>query len=285
MIDQREIIWGVLAPPVLMAIGMVATASVPVAKRFFSTGALLALVFGISQLGFRGWPAPGGDVQNWPAWIAFAGGLITLCSACGQGPLPWRISARLAITGLATWLLLGPQLQSTGAAVAWIGGVAITWTALILVWERAHAASSAGVSVTALTALAGFTSASLLLFNCMTHAQYAGILTAALTAALVLNWWRPTWYAAASPVTVAALVLPTLWILGQRYADLPLWAVPLLALATLAPLASNVGPVRTWSAWKRVAVAVVATVIVVAPVLVWGVVTSIKASSEPSYGY
>ena len=61
MIDQREILWGVLAPPVLMAIGMVATAALPLAKRFFSTGALLALVFGISQLGFRGWPLPGSD--------------------------------------------------------------------------------------------------------------------------------------------------------------------------------------------------------------------------------
>ena len=60
MIDQREILWGIIAPPVLMAIGMSATAYVPLARRFLSTGALLALVFGISLLGFRGWPAPGG---------------------------------------------------------------------------------------------------------------------------------------------------------------------------------------------------------------------------------
>src|SRR6187551_1337530 len=101
MIDQRELIWGVLAPPVLMAIGMAATAYLPVNRRFLSTGALLALVFGISQLGFRGWPPPGGDVHNWPAWIAFAGGLITLCSTCGHGPQLWRVGSRLTITGIA----------------------------------------------------------------------------------------------------------------------------------------------------------------------------------------
>ncbi len=285
MIDQREILWGVLAPPVLMAIGMAATAYLPITRRFLSTGALLALVFGLSQLGFRGWVLPGSDVQNWPAWIAFAGGLITLCSACGQGPLLWRVSVRLAITGIATWLLLRPLLQSSGEVIAWIGGSAVAWTALILVWERAHAATSSGVSVTALTALAGFSAASLLLFNCMTHAQYAGILTAALTAALVLTWWRPAWYAAAGPVTVTALVLPTLWLLGQRYADLPLWAVPLLALAGLAPLVSNLGVVRTWPAWKRVTATALATLVVVSPLLIWGVITSIKASSEPGYGY
>jgi len=287
MIDQREIIWGIIAPPVLMAIGMLATAGVPVAKRFLSTGALLALVFGLSQLGFRDWRLPGADVQDWPAWIAFAAGLITLCATCGQGPLRWRIIVRLALTSVATWLLLRPLLQNDSmvVAVAWIGGWSVGWTALILGWERAHATTSPGVSVTALSALAGFSAVSLLLFNCMTHAQYAGILTAALTTALVVNWWRPAWYASAGPVTVSAVLLPTLWLLGQRYADLPWWAIPLFALAAFAPALSTVAPVRTWPAWRRVAVTVVATLIVVSPVLVWGVVTSIRASSAPSYGY
>lgn len=287
MIDQREILWGIVAPPVLMAIGMAVTAQVPAARRFLSTGALLALVFGISLLGFRGWPAPGGDVHNWPAWIAFAGGLITLCSACGHGPLPWRIAVRLAITGVAGWLLLWPQLQhaATGAAVAWIAGTAVAWTALVLGWERAHAAATPGVSAGALVALAGLGSASLLLFNTMTHAQFAGILTAALTAALVLGWWRPAWYAAGGPVTVTALVLPALWLLGHRYADLPLWTLPFLALAGLAPLIAGLSRVNGWIEWKRVAITVAATVALTAPVVVWGVVTSIRASAEPSYGY
>lgn len=286
MIDQREILWGVLAPPVLMAIGMAATAYLPASRRFLSTGALLALVFGISQIGFRGWALPGSDVHNWPAWIAFAGGLITLCSACGQGPLLWRVAMRLAITGVATWLLLRPQLQhgSTGVAVAWIGGTAVAWTALVLLWERTHAATTQGVSVTVLAVLAGVSALSLLLFNSLTHAQYGGILTAALVAAAVMSWWKPTWYQQSGPVTVSALVLPALWLLGQRYADLPMWTLPFLALAGLAPLVSTIAPLKTWPDWKRLLAAKLAVVVLASPVLIWGVITSIKAASEPSYG-
>lgn len=287
MIDQREILWGIVAPPVLMAVGMVVTAYVPVAKRFLSTGALLALVFGLSLLGFRGWPAPGGDVHNWPAWIAFAGGLITLCSACGHGPFWWRIGVRALITGLASWLLLWPQLQhgSTSDAVLWIGGTTVVWTMLVLGWERAHAATTPGVSASALTTLALLSSISLLLFNTMTHAQFAGILTAALTAALVLGWWRPSWYSANGPVTVTALVLPALWLLGCRYADLPLWTLPFLGIAGFAPFIIAFARIGGWSAWKRVVIVVVATLVITSPVIIWGVVTSIRAAAEPSYGY
>lgn len=287
MIDQREILWGIVAPPLLMAVGMAATAYVPVARRFLSTGALLALVFGLSLLGFRGWPAPGGDVHHWPAWIAFAGGLITLGAACGHGPLLWRILVRAALTGIAGWLLLWPQLQrgSTTDAVLWIGGVAVGWTGVVLAWERAHASATSGVSAGALTALAGVAALALLLFNTMTHAQFAGILTAALTAALVLGWWRPAWYAPAGPVTVTALVLPALWLLGHRYADLPGWTLPFLLLAGTAPLLVRWPWVAGLSAWKRLVATIALTVLITSPVLIWGVVTSIKASAEPSYGY
>jgi len=289
MIDQREILWGVFAPPVLMAIGMVATAYLPVARRFLSTGALLALVFGVCQLGFRGWPLPGGDVHNWPAWIAFAGGLITFCSACASGPLMWRILVRLAITGVASWLLLALELRGVSASTSavWVISSTLLWTVLILMWERAHAATTPGVSVTVLTMLAGLASAALLLFNTMNHAQFAGILTAALGAAAVLSWLRPAWYVPAGPVIIAALVLPSLWLLGTFavYTGLPTWSLPFLALAGLAPLVTTIAPVRNWSAWKRLLLANLVTVLLVSPVLVWGVITSIKASSQPSYGY
>lgn len=287
MIDQREILWGVLAPPVLMAVGMVATAAMPAARRVLSTGALLAVVFGISQLGFRGWRLPGADVQDWPAWIAFAAALLTLCSACGHGPLVWRILVRGALTSVATWLLLRPQLASanTPEVIAWIAGSGIVWTLMILVWERVHAATSPGASMTGLTVLAGLSSAALLLFNCMTHAQFAGILAAALAAALVIGWRKPGWYSPAGPVTIVAVVLPTLWLLGYRYAELPVWSLPFLALGGLVPLLLSIGPIRSSSDWKRIAAVAVATSVVVSPVLIWGVITSIKAASEPSYGY
>jgi hypothetical protein len=269
-----------------MATLLFTSAALPPARRFLSSGALLALVYGLCQLGFRGWPAPGADVQNWPPWIAFAAGLLTLCARCAHGPILFRTATRLALTGVAGWLLLRPQLAGASApeTAAWIAGVALAWTVLVLLWERAHAAAAPLVSLGALTALAGCSAASLLLFDCMTYAQFAGILTAALGAALVLGWWRPGWLAQAGTAGVVAFVLPTLWLLGHRYADLPLWALPLLALAGLVPWLLA-GPLRHLRSWHQLALAVVLTGVAVAPVLAWGIITSLRAAGGADHGY
>lgn len=287
MIDQREIIWGIVAPPVLMAIGMAVTAHMPVARRFLATGALLALVFGLCHLGFRGWKMPGTDVNAWVAWIAVTGGLLTMCSMCGQGPLLWRILTRAALTGVSTWLLLRPYLAQIGSgeATLWVGGLTAAWTATILAWERVHAATTQGVSVTTLASLAGFSSLCLLMFNVMEHAQYAGILMGALVAAAVLSWWRPSWYSAPGPVTVSAVVLPMVWVLGERYASLPFWALPVLAVAGLAPLAVTVSRLRSLAAWKRIAITQVVLVALVSPVVIAGIRLTIQMLNEPGYGY
>lgn len=285
MIDQRELIWGIIAPPLLMVAGMLLTAWWPAGRRFLPTGALLALVFGICHLGFRGWVAPGGDVQNWPAWIAFAGGLLT-CGASAGG-LTWRVAIRLALTTLAVWLLLKPQLPAGDLpqAILWVGGLAVLWSAVIMAWERVHAASTAGVSAVTLTTLAALSAVSLVLFNCITHGQFAGILTAAATAALVLMWWRPTWYASAGMVTLSAVILPMLWLLGNRYADLPTWALPVLAVGGMAPLITAIAPARRWSDLQRLALVTVVAVLLVSPVLAWGVITSLRAAAESGSGY
>jgi hypothetical protein len=287
MIGQQEIIWGIVAPPLLMAVGMATTAQQPLLKRTVFMGILLAVIFAICQLGFRGWTMPGKDVQDWPAWIALAGGLITCCSICHHGPWPWRIVMRLIITGLSVWLLLKPQIQSEGTItiVTWIISGAVTWTALMMAWERVHAVISEKIQLTTFVVLSGLTAMSLLLFNCLTHAQYSGILTAALTAALVIAWWRPSWFNAQGMVTVVALILPTLWLLSNRYSNLPNWALPLLALAGLAPLIAMIAPMRNWSEWKRLATTIAVLGILLLPVVAWGVVTSMRATSEPSYGY
>lgn len=289
MIDQREILWGIVAPPVLMAVGMIATAYLPVTRRFLATGALLALVFGLSQLGFRGWRLPGADVNvnAWVACIAVAGGLITMCSVCGQGPWLWRILTRATLTGVGSWLLLRPYLAQIGSgeAVVWVGGLTVAWTGVILAWERAHAATTPGVSLTTLVALAGFSALCLLMFNVLEHAQYAGILMGALVAAAVLSWWRPSWYSAAGPVTVAAVVLPMVWVLGERYASLPLWALPVLAFAGMAPLVVTTSRLHSLAAWKRIAITQLVLLVLVSPVVIAGVHLTIQMLKEPSYGY
>ena len=290
MIDMYEILWGLVAPLLLMAGGTIVTGLWPTLRGVFSLGFLLAMVFAICQLGFRNWAMPGKDVQDWPAWIAVVGGLMACCSLSSNGPLGWGLVIRLTVTGLSAWLLLKPQIHDQGMLMiaAWVFGSAIVWTALVTAYERVHATASrtsSKVSLITFVTLGGLTAISLLLFNCLTHAQYSVIFTAALMAALVIVWWRPKWYNPQGLVMVAALILPTLWLLSNRYSNLPIWALPLLALAGLAPLIVWCGPIRKWSEWKRLAIMVAIIGIVLSPVVWWGVVTSIRAAAEPSYGY
>jgi hypothetical protein len=195
MIDQQEITWGIVAPPLLMAVGMAAIAQLPLLKRTVYTGVLLAVIFALCQLGFRGWAMPGKDVQDWPAWIALAGGVFTCCSMCHHGPWPWRIVMRLIITGLSVWLLLKPQIESEGTltVATWVIGGAMIWTTLMVAWERVHTG--------------------------------------------------------------------------------------------LAPLITIINPVRHWPEWKRLATTVAILGTLLLPVIIWGVVTSLRATAEPSYGY
>jgi hypothetical protein len=123
----------------------------------------------------------------------------------------------------------------------------------------------------------------LLLFNTMTHAQFAGIATAALSAAAVLSWWKPTWYHAASAVTVSAFFFPALMLLGHYYANLPSWTLPFLALAGVAPLVTANEKIRSLAAWKRIGIAVSVIMLITAPVIIWGVVTSARAASSAGY--
>ena len=238
MIDMYEILWGLVAPLLLMAGGLIVTGLWPTLRGVFSLGFLLAMVFAICQLGFRNWAMPGKDVQDWPAWIAVVGGLMACCSLSSNGHLGWGLVIRLTVTGLSAWLLLKPQIRDQGMLMiaAWVFGSAIVWTALVTAYERVHATASrtsSKVSLITFVTLGGLTAISLLLFNCLTHAQYSVIFTAALMAALVIVWWRPKWYNPQGLVMVAALILPTLWLLSNRYSNLPIWALPLLALAGL----------------------------------------------------
>jgi hypothetical protein len=285
MIDQGEILWGVVAPPLLMLAGLALSAT---SRRWMPTGAVLAVVYALAHLGMAKWPSPGGNVHDWPAWIAVTGGVVTLCAARAGGPLAWRMILRLVIAGVAVWLMLRPQLHGggTGAAVGLVAGLAIGWTVMILLWERAHAAATPGTSLIGLTTVAGLSAISLLMFNSLTHAQFAGILVAALGAALVVCWWRPAWWGDRTAVTVVALVLPALWLLGRFYADLPGWAVVLLALSGLAPWVGAHPAVRARAAWQRLAIVAGVALVLAAPVLAWGAVTSARAAgAQPEYGY
>jgi hypothetical protein len=285
MIDQREILWGVLAPPVLVAAGIMLTALSAKTQRLFTTGFIIGVVVALSVWGFRGFPTPGRDVHDWAGWIALIGGMITVCSLCAQNPWWSRLLVRLAITGAASYLLLWRTLEHGELSIAIITLVVVTlaWTALIFSWEQTQKKTTPGVSVVSLVVVGGLTSLSLLLFNTMTHAQFAGIATAALSAAAVLSWWKPTWYHAASAVTVSAFFFPALMLLGHYYANLPSWTLPFLALAGVAPLVTANEKIRSLAAWKRIGIAVSVIMLITAPVIIWGVVTSARAASSAGY--
>jgi len=117
------------------------------------------------------------------------------------------------------------------------------------------------------------------------HAQLAGIVTAALVTIGVLTSLRPAWLIDRSIVMIVAMLLPALWILGVRYADLPVWGAGILAITGLVPWITASTRLAMRPAWQRLVVQTLAMLVVSSPVIVWGVVTTMRAMTEPEYGY
>jgi hypothetical protein len=122
-----------------------------------------------------------------------------------------------------------------------------------------------------------------LLFNSLTHAQYAGVLAGALVTATALTAIKPQWWRDQSMVIVSAFILPSLWLLGRFYVVLPYWAPPLLA--GLVPWLIEHQRLRSLVAWKKLLVVAVIIGVIVSPIIIWGVITSIRAAGQQTHGY
>jgi hypothetical protein len=288
MLDQREIWWGVVAPPVLMIGGLALSASLPWVRRWLSMGMVLGLVYAVGQFALNNWQIPRGNVHDWPMAIALGAGFMTQCAASScHAPWWWRMSVRVLFPIFLVWLLMRVKWPSTltSTEIVQAIGLSLMWIAVIFSWERAYKKASPLVAGTGLSIVAILSAVVSLLFNCLTHAQYAGVLAGALVAATALTAIKPQWWRDQSMVIVSAFILPSLWLLGCFYADLTYWAPPLLAVAGLAPWLIEHPRLRSLVAWKQMLVVAVIIGVIVSPIIIWGVITSIRAAGQQTYGY
>ncbi len=287
MLDQAELLWGIIVPPLLMLFGMFLCGAIPSAGRLFSIGLWMSVSYAVCHLGLQKWPTFAASVHDWPAWFILFAGALTWCGKCHSGPWLVRALTRGVIIGAATWLMLRPQFTGMSLPMVLIWGISIglIWLATVLGWERVYQFASTGRTTVGLAVTALITSLSLLLFNTMVHAQLAGIVTAMLVTSVIVAWLRPAWLSDRSLVTVTAFVLPALMLLGVYYADLPYWCAILLLTVGACPVVITSKLNERFSPLQRLLLQLGAQVVVAAPVIVWGIVTTMRAMAEPDYGY
>jgi hypothetical protein len=96
-----------------------------------------------------------------------------------------------------------------------------------------------------------------------------------------MGWWRGSSTAAATSLALAlAVLLPMWWILSTTMAELPRWAPFLLALSGATSALAALPRLRAWAPWQRIVCIAAAATVLVAPVLVWGVVQSMRMSAS-----
>ncbi len=290
----RPILVGVLLPIIAGLVIAVVGARVraggcPVLTRIGWEGALLLSLYAILQVALVGWLGfPPRNVQYWPPFIALAGLPLTITFPV-RARLVHALLAFILVAG-ASVLLMIPGLTmhwSSGEAALWLALVGLGWFATVLGWPRAAAAATPGAAITALVVAAGASALSVSLFGTFTYAQLAGMIAFPTVAVAVMTWWRGRSTAAAASLALAlAVLLPMWWILATTMAELPRWAPFLLALRGGASALAALPRVRAWAPWRRNVCIAAAAAVVVAPVLVWGVVQSLRmsASSGPD-GY
>lgn len=291
MQDLAEILWPVAAPVAIAIVGVPLAAWLHRGEMAWRRspawlGLVIAVAYAVSHWGLRGWKGfPPSDVHDWMPFIALSSALLLGCVSCA-GAGWWSTMMRLLLTTGAVALLLRPRLATWQAAdsALWVGGLGVAWAVVLIAWERGVRAATPGTAAVGLLLAALWTSIALVIFGSMVHGQFAGMIAAALGVVMVLVWCRTSFWSDAGPATVVGLVLPALWVLGIFYLDLPRWAPPVLALAGCAPWLVAIPIVRGWSGWQRLLLVVVASALAAAPVLITGVLASLKASSSgPSY--
>jgi hypothetical protein len=251
-------------------------------------GAALLVLYAILHLALLGWLGfPPHDVKMWPPFLALGAVLLTI-SFPARARWVHALLAVLLVAG-ASVLLLMPKLTmawSPGESALWLGAVALGWLATLAGWPRTAAATTPGAAITALVVAAGSSALSVSLFGSFTYAQLVGLIAFPTAVVGVVTWWRGSSSAAATSLALAlAVLLPMWWVLATTMAALPPWAPVLLALSGGAGVVAGLPGLRAGAPWKRIVCIALAAIVVVSPVLVWGVITSIRMSSAGGDGY
>lgn len=284
----RPILIGVLMPViaglVIALVGArVRAGGCPLLTRVGWEGALLLLCYAILQFALIGWLGfPPHNVQYWPPFLAIAGMLLTITFPARARWLHALLSF-IVVAG-ASVLLMMPGLTmhwTAGESALWLSVVVLGWLATLAGWTRAAAAVTPGAAVTALVVAAGASAMSVSLFGTFTYAQLVALIAFPTVAVAVMTWWRGSSTAAAVSLAVGlAVLLPMWWILSATMAALPYWAPFLLALSGGAGALAALPRLRAWAPWQRIVCIAAAAFVLVAPVLVWGVVQSMRMSAS-----
>ena len=290
MFTPTELLFMLLAPVLVLFAGLGAAAWLRRGSSFWRQrpgweGAALAVAAVVSWCALTG-ALPAGDVHHRLPLIAGGIALVGLIAAPAQGAWWWSWTARVAVIVSALALVVPATSAwrgwSSAEAALWLSGLGLGWAVIVWSWERSASTAMPGLAVLSLMAASVAGTVALALFGSMRYPLFGGVLCSGLGVALVAVWWRGAWFSVTNLATAAALLIPLLWYFGVYLSDLPLWSVPLLSAAGATAWLGSLGRLRSAEPWKRLLVVALASALVVAPVLIYGVVQSIRDSS-PGY--
>jgi hypothetical protein len=292
---QRTLLLGVLLPVASTVIAMLVVTRLrrgddPRTEGIGWEGALLAVIYAGVQLLLDPWTGlPPANIMEWPPLIAIATLLVSLFDDDRVRRKRW-VALGVVVAGAgAVLLLLRPAAFSrvpTGSGILWTGAAVTAWLALVGLWSKAAARVPSREALTALAISAGASAAAMLLFDSLTYAQHIGIIALIMGVMAIMAWSRGiTQQGSRSLARVLAVILPGWWILSTTMSDLPVWGLPLLAGAGASAWVGALPAVATLRPWKRVVLVGVLAVIVVAPLMGWGIIQSLHQVSSSGEGY
>jgi hypothetical protein len=279
VISPGALLLGVLLPAVVAGLLLLA-------GRRRAGGGWSALATGAGyvagHVGLRGWRGlPPSDATDWILVLAL-GATAAAIALCGRGPLrpraTWPQALVMALLGAAAAWCLQRRVAAAGGAPArdaLLAGllIAMVWSVV----QRWRPATRSLVPAVLLLAAAGG-AAAIGLSGSQSLAQHAGALAATLGAATVvaLCGWAPALWDGL--IAVACLLLGSLLLAGQLFADLPRPCTSAVGGSViLAALVQRVAP----RAGLRGGAAVAAALVAQALVLAWAVQLALAAS--PSF--
>jgi hypothetical protein len=292
---QRTFLLGILLPVVSTAIAMLVLTRLrrgddPVKQRVGWEGALLAVIYAGVQLLLDPWTGfPPANIMQWPPLIALAALLVSLFDGDRVRRLRWVAGGMVVAGAGAVLLLLRPAAFShlpIGMGILWTGVAVAAWLALVTLWSRTAARVPSREVMTTLAISAGTSAAAMLLFDSLTYAQHIGIIALIMVVMVVMAWLRGmTQQVSRGLARVLAVILPSWWILSTTMSDLPVWGLPLLAGAGASAWVGTIPAVASWAPWKRVVLVGFIAVMVVSPLMGWGIIQSLHQAHGSGEGY
>lgn len=232
----------------------------------------LGFGFALGHAAVRGWltapewpTGPPLDAVDWAPWLALiAAGLGAIDAARPVG-IGWRWSGRALLTAAVIALVLGPLMNGAWMDQRFRGldrliGLGVV---MLAVWG-AIGGSVERIGRDSLPPILGWCAGSglvLLAAHSLALGASAATLASALGPALIAACWWPGLTLARGGIAVVVVALAALILGGLFYADVPVVAALVLAIAPLALAVDRLGPIRRGPGWIIVLIRLAAVVV------------------------